>query len=238
MTFSLFDELGTHIESLSARRIAVTGSGGKTSIIIGLADQFKEEGVLITTTTHLASPRDMEYPFDEIAIDPNNPPKVEPGRQVLWAAPDSDKLGSVDPELLQEASKLAGYTLIEADGARRRPFKFHNEGEPVIPPWVDCVVAVVGLSGIGKRLDEETFHRVGEYRAATGSKEAWITLDTLDVLLDHPDGILKGTSAHPVILVYNQSDAARDEVVAEALRLGRTKKRITAVLAGICRGGV
>lgn len=238
MALSLFDELETLIESLSARRIAVTGSGGKTSIIIGLADQFKEEGVLITTTTHLASPRDMEYPFDEIATDPTSPPKVRPGRQVLWAAQGLTKLERVDQGLLEVASGLAGYTLIEADGARRRPFKFHNEGEPVIPPWVDCVVAVVGLSGIGKRLDEETFHREREYRAATGSKEAWITLDTLDALLDHPDGILKGVSTHPVILVYNQSDAARDEIVVEALRLGRTKKRITAVLAGTCRGGV
>ncbi|NLK14135.1 MAG: putative selenium-dependent hydroxylase accessory protein YqeC [Spirochaetales bacterium] len=238
MAFSLFTELGACLDSLVARRIAVTGSGGKTSIIIGLADYFKEEGVLITTTTKLASPIDMDYPFDEIVTDPACPPKVGRNRQVLWAAQGADKLESVDQVLLEEASKAGGYTLIEADGARGRPFAFHNEGEPVIPPWVDCIIAVVGLGGIGKRLDEETFHREREYRAATGSTESWITLDTLDALLNHPDGILKGTAAHPVILVYNQSDATSDAIVAEALRLGHAQKRITAVLAGTCRGGL
>jgi probable selenium-dependent hydroxylase accessory protein YqeC len=194
--------------------------------------------VLITTTTKLASPIDMDYPFDEIVTDPACLPKVGRNRQVLWAAQGADKLESVDQDLLEEASKAAGYTLIEADGARGRPFTFHNAGEPVIPPWADCIIAVVGLSGIGKQLNEETFHREKEYREATGSAESWITLDTLDTLLNHPDGILKGTTAHPVILVYNQSDATREEVVVEALRLGHARKRITAVLAGTCRGGL
>lgn len=235
MASPLFEELKASLDALGASTVAVIGSGGKTSIIIGLAKVLKEKGVLITTTTHLAAPIHVDYSVDEWVSDPNAQVHVGLGKRVLWAK-EGAKLGPVNQDLLQEASAFGGYTLIEADGARGKPFAFHHETEPVIPAWVDCVIAVVGLGGIGKPLNEETFHREGEYRRVTGSKETQISMDTLGALLAHPSGILKGTIGHPTILVFTQSDLVSPALAEEAWNVGRKHSRCVAVLCGTTRG--
>ncbi len=51
--------------------------------------------------------------------------------------------------------------IIEADGARKLPIKAPAEHEPVIPEFVNTVITVIGLSGLGKPLTEEWVHRPG-----------------------------------------------------------------------------
>jgi hypothetical protein len=52
---------------------------------------------------------------------------------------------------------------IEADSAKYRPLKAPAEHEPPIPNFVDTVIAVVGLSGLGQPLDVDHVHRPVRY---------------------------------------------------------------------------
>ena len=50
----------TGIESISGRIIAITGAGGKTSLLFALQRKFCREGkrVIVTTTTHMQDEKD------------------------------------------------------------------------------------------------------------------------------------------------------------------------------------
>ena len=49
-----------------------------------------------------------------------------------------------------DLESLADYVLVEADGAKRFPLKAPAAHEPVIPDETRLVIAVAGLSGVGK----------------------------------------------------------------------------------------
>ena len=146
--------------------VAFVGAGGKTSAMFELATELIAP-VFLTTTTHLgawqANLADQHHVItseEELKkINLNN------AKTVLLTGPVStdQRLSGVDPTILEGIYKdcrTHGYTLlIEADGARQRPLKAPAAYEPVIPPWVDQVVVMAGLGGLGKALDSNSVHR-------------------------------------------------------------------------------
>ena len=82
--------------------------------------------------------------------------------------------------------------LVEADGSRRLPLKAPAPHEPVIPEWVNTVVVVAGLSGLGKLLDPAWVHRPEIFAHLSGLElNAPVTSDGLINVLTHPQGGLK-----------------------------------------------
>ena len=51
------------------------------------------------------------------------------------------------------------YLLVEADGSKRLPIKAHASHEPVFYPQADLGVAIIGMQGLGKRVEEGQVHR-------------------------------------------------------------------------------
>jgi len=70
-----------------------------------------------------------------------------------------DKLVGVDAEIVGKFKKYANIVLVEADGARQRPFKTHMPHEPVIPAATDKVIMVIGSEIVHQPLNDETVHR-------------------------------------------------------------------------------
>jgi molybdenum cofactor cytidylyltransferase len=148
-------------------KIALVGSGGKTTLMFQLAREFTSR-VILTTTTHLAldqlsaadtmvtvkGPADVPGPGEEI-----------PGRMILFTGPEVEpnRVSGPDPESLAAIHRLAESwdcpLIIEADGARKLPIKAPAPHEPPIPAFVDLVFTVIGLSGLGKPLTEKWVHR-------------------------------------------------------------------------------
>jgi len=139
--------------------VAFVGAGGKTSVMFELAGELTTP-VFLTTSTHmgewqadLADQHHVITSAEELQkIDFNN------SKTVLLTGP-----ASADPSILEAIYQHCwthGYSLlIEADGARQRPIKAPAAYEPVIPPWVDQVVVMAGLGGLGKTLDSDSVHR-------------------------------------------------------------------------------
>ncbi len=113
--------------------------------------------------------------------------------------------------------------LIEADGSRQRPLKAPADHEPVIPEFVETIVLVAGLTGLGKPLvkevvyQPETFARLGNLKMGET-----ITPEALALVLTHPAGGLKNIplQARRIVLL-NQAETpelqAQGKTLAEKL---------------------
>jgi molybdenum cofactor cytidylyltransferase len=217
----------------STSRIAFVGAGGKTSAIFIagrqlLTSRSKVKSVFVTTTTHL-SIEQIVYADHHLIVE--NKSLVSdllekvPDGLILLTGP-IDKTGRVRglesshiAETLEIADKNQIPLLIEADGSRMLPLKAPDDHEPVIPSFVDTVVVVAGLSGMGKVLSPENVHRSERFGKISGlSQGSKVTPEAMVDVLLHPNGGLKNIpdKSRPVALL-NQADTPEIQAVAKRL---------------------
>jgi molybdenum cofactor cytidylyltransferase len=148
-------------------KIALVGAGGKTTLMFQIARDFGAK-VICTTSTHLALDQLGAADMHRIVTDPGEIPLAGDeyeGDVLLFTGPqvEANRVGSPSPEVLKELAQLADAwgcpMIIESDGARKLPIKAPAEHEPPIPDFVNVVITVIGLSGLGKPLREEWVHR-------------------------------------------------------------------------------
>ena len=147
----------THFPFLAEKGhvVSLVGGGGKTTLLYAFARHCAAKGwrVLVSTTTHIRQPG-AHYAADEAAL------------AALWAAgqyavagvpAEQGKLTVLPPEQLTRWMAQADIVLLEADGAKRMPCKVPAAHEPVLLPESDIVLAVAGLSALGRPLREVCF---------------------------------------------------------------------------------
>ena len=137
--------------------VAVVGSGGKTTLIKKLAEQYRAEGksVLVTTTTHMFIEADTLLTDDADTI-------LRALREKGYAMagiPAGIKFRALSPETFRTVSNHADVVLVEADGSKHKPLKFPNATEPVIPQHTDEIIVVWGPHSLG-RPAREVCHRL------------------------------------------------------------------------------
>ena len=117
------------------------------------------------------------------------------------------------PELpFRKLCALAGYVLVEADGAKHLPLKAHAAHEPVVPPEANQTILVVGASGFGKPM-RESVHRAPIAAQALGVGEDTIVTPELWA------GFLNFEALHTRVLV-NQAENEQEQTTARALAAG------------------
>jgi molybdenum cofactor cytidylyltransferase len=196
-------------------RLAFVGAGGKTTAIFQLAREIKPP-VFVTATTHLALEQLSYADQHWIVQSPEAVRKTEKCEGVMLftgqVAGDGRTQG-VDEITLKEIQKWADELncplLIEADGSRMRPLKAPAEHEPVIPDFVDTVVVLAGLSGLGKPLNANWVHRPDCFANLTGLElEMPVTAAALVGVLNHPGGGRKNIPPHARrVVLLNQADS-------------------------------
>lgn len=202
--------------------MAFVGAGGKTTHLLHFARELAADDrpVLVTTTTHLADPREEENTFARILLRPDlehpptpgsePPPEPLGGVTLLVSRPtdESGKLKGIDPSHVTELRKAWPLVLVEADGSKRLPIKAPAAYEPVVPEGTDLVVGVIGLDALGEPLDERTVHRPELFASVTGCAPGEpIGWDHLVALARHPEGLFKGARGRRVVLL-NKIDEA------------------------------
>lgn len=218
--------------------IALTGAGGKTSALFGLADELASQGhdVLMTTTTHLADPRlEADRPIDRVVIDSRYAQTKEPvvtrpsefpdraaghGRRVVLAAAEiaeSGKLRGIDSSHVAGLARHWPFIILEADGAQRKPIKAPATHEPVLPPDVDLLLGLIGLDCLGQAMNAATVHRPELFGPLTACPaDAPIQLAHLAALANSPIGVFKNAPPRAQrVLVLNKAD--RCELAPEQL---------------------
>jgi probable selenium-dependent hydroxylase accessory protein YqeC len=205
------------IEALGLRAkevISLVGAGGKTTLMFRLAKELSQGGrcVVTTTTTKILEPTSGETNF--LFIDPDEDKVnhfvqscLDHYRHITLAKEklESGKLKGVSPDLINELSKCPGVDMIiiEADGAAGRSVKAPREKEPVIPSNTTLVVAILGVDGLQKELNEEHVFQPGRVSKITGIPEGRrITDEAMALLITHPEGIFKGAPPSSRVVAF------------------------------------
>jgi molybdenum cofactor cytidylyltransferase len=209
----------------SSQCVAFIGAGGKTTAMFQLARQLPPP-VIITATSHLGAWQLGLADQYIITESPAPLEKLEHGLKgviLITGEMDGDRTKPININLLNWLKGFCDYhsipLLIEADGSRGRPLKAWAEHEPSIPNFVELVVQVVGLSGLGKTLNEENVHRPEIFSRLSGLHVGEsITSEPLVQILTSPEGGLKNIPANARrVLLLNQADTHELQSAAQRL---------------------
>lgn len=208
-------------------RLALVGAGGKTTAMFHLARQLVPP-VLVTASTHLAKYQlrfaDQHYAISGIADIRRLEEEDLSGVTLLTgSAGEAGRTMGLTEEQLASVHALAEERawplLIEADGSRQLPLKAPAAHEPAVPPWANVVVAVAGMSGLGRPLDGAHVHRPEIFAKLTGQNlGAPITIEALQRLLCHPSGGLKNIPAEARRIVL-LSQVNNEDLYSQARQL-------------------
>lgn len=160
---------------------AFVGAGGKTTLIHEQAARYRAQGkrVFVTTSTHMFIEPDTVLSDDPEVILA----QLNRTGYVMAGIPEGEKIRSLSSETYERVCSYADVVLLEADGSSRKPIKFPNSTEPVLPDNVEEIVVVCGLQAIGKPLIEIA-HRPELVKACLGAQDdTIITLEHIAVLL-------------------------------------------------------
>lgn len=195
-----------------ADRVALVGSGGKTTVFWELAREYAGQKVLLTTTTRMWLPPE-DYPFCE----PEALPHLWPASCGLFVGrAEGEKVSGPTPAEL-DSWELPDLDLlvVEADGSRGLPVKAHADHEPVLPHTTTVVVAVLGMQALGMRAGEA--HRAELLCQRLGcDPELRLGESHLVMVLE---GYLERAPAPRQVIVLNQADDER--LKSAAYRIGR-----------------
>jgi len=217
MSISLIKALGIQ----AGETVAFVGAGGKTTAMFAVARElerrYPETPVIVTASTHLteeqcslADHHMMVTAVEDIQRFFEQP---QSGVQLLTGTrADDGRMHGLPSDLLDIIYKNAHQAdmpvLIEADGSRRLPLKAPAAHEPAIPAWVDRVVIMAGLSGIGRMLTTGNIHRPEIFaRLGGGNENQPVLPDHLINVLTSPLGGLKNIPEQAAAVLYlNQVD--------------------------------
>ena len=135
---------------------AIVGSGGKTTLLKTLAQQYRAQGkrVFVTTTTHMFIEEDTLLTDDA----PTMIQALKERGYAMAGIPDGIKFKALSGETYAAVCAHADVVLVEADGSKGLPLKFPNATEPVIPEHADEIIVVWGPHSLG-RPAREVCHR-------------------------------------------------------------------------------
>ncbi len=218
--------------------VAFVGAGGKTTAMFRLARELRASGacVVVTTTTRIFAPAAAEGrrvvlggTWREMRAGVAAAQARRELPVVARAVSEDGKLVGVRRAQVARLAALPGvdHVLVEADGARGKPFKAPRRHEPVIPVSATLVVAVVGIDAVGRRL-RAAAHDVAPVTAIapSGADDPVDPRTIARVMLD-PAGGAKGVpSGARLVFLINKADSAVR--VDRARALSRELRRLGA----------
>jgi len=200
---SVWDGVTTRLGLTSHEHVAIVGGGGKTSLMFAIAEQLSGRR-LITTTTKMGGDQDFGRP---VLFSPSDADITSAatryGQVVVWGRAVGDtnrasgysKVIGVTPRECDRWFGLVDHVVVEADGARRKPFKTPKQGEPVVPATATIMVIVAGADALG-RVVLDSCHRPLRVAALAGCKPGdRLTPQRAARVLTHRRGFLQHVPA-------------------------------------------
>ena len=208
--FSLKEALGLAEREL----ISLVGAGGKTTLMFRLANELFLAGkrVITTTTTRIMEPAAEETPL--LIVEADEEKAAGAARDALrkhhhitlaQERLGAGKLKGVTSRLIGDLWDSPGvdYLIVEADGAAGRPVKAPREWEPVIPPDSTLVIAILGIDGMGRDLQEENVFQAAIISRITGLPLGEkITDEAFALLFTHREGVFKGAPLSSRVVAF------------------------------------
>lgn len=202
-------------------RVCIIGCGGKTSLMLHLADVFRPKRVLLTTTTHIRRPDDA-YCDRFFDADIHEVTPLSPGISVLGRVEHhTGKLSAVPPDKLKTWAAQADLVLIEGDGSRGLPLKGWNSDDPVVPEWTTVTVGVVTVWSVGMPATEDIVFRLPVFCRLTGAEaEKPVTVDHIAAMVASKDGLFKNAVGRRILFINQiESPASHQQATQLAAKL-------------------
>ena len=204
-------DLGRH------EHIALVGGGGKTTLAHVIVGGLTGTRVLTTTTKmghdqHCGLQVVMGHDDGEIVAAAGTGPVVG------WSRIDGEKAVGVSPDRCDRWFDLLDHVVVEADGARQRPFKAPADYEPVVPSTATLLVSVIGADAVGRVIADQC-HRPLRVAALAGcSPYERLTPERAAVVLFHPRGAIRARPPGArLVVVINKIDRAQESLVGALL---------------------
>ena len=186
--------------------IAITGAGGKTSLLYALAERSAAKGmrVVVSTTTHIFQPAE-DYAYDRIEAL-----KLwKQGRFAVVGTPcEGGKLESPGEEELAFWDENADLLLLEADGSKHLPLKVPASHEPVVPAACRNLIGVLGMDAWRKSLQDVCFRSQLACELLQQGPEHEISLDDLAIIGSSPMGLAKESEGRRFSVVLNKCEGS------------------------------
>ena len=197
--------------------VALVGGGGKTTLLFALGRNLPAR-TLLTTTTRMGYDRTGGFPCLIGPTDNDLASALDRDDAVLvWRTTDDRKALGFAPTEVDRwfATGAADHIVVEADGARRRPFTAPAPWEPPIPSASTHVVACIGADALGYVIADRV-HRPLRVAAAAGcSPYQRLTPTRAARALTSEVGMLKNVPAAARFVVAVAGAEPDDPQVAE-----------------------
>jgi probable selenium-dependent hydroxylase accessory protein YqeC len=213
-----------YLEISTGSVVAVTGCGGKTSLIELIADGLRDKKVLISTTTKIFPPKMKDIMLCE-TIKQCGEHEPRTGVQCMGLLNRaSGKLEALPDALLAELVPRYDIALLEADGSRGLLCKGWLADEPAVPPYCTHTVGLVTMGALGRPAAETLVHRMPEFTALTGVGEGGIiTAQALEVMVCAPNGMFKNSAGRLYVIVNQVEYGASANTAKSFLRTIKEK---------------
>ncbi len=240
--------------------IALTGGGGKTTMMETLAGEAAQAGrrALAATSTHIALPdrgtvllfledcgmlelrregENRRYPVSALEDPAFQGCLFQSGGSVLTAGtlcrPEGGqvrKLTVLPERIRKRLMQMADVVFVEADGAKRLPLKLPAAHEPALEEETEAVIFCAGLSALGRKAGEVLFRR----ELFSLSSDEPVTEELIGRILSSELGGRKGVGSREYRTVLNQCDT--EELEKSAGRIGAFLAERGIHGAAVCRG--
>lgn len=149
-------DLGGELGLPARAMVALVGGGGKTTLAFALA-QRSSPSTVVTTTTRMGIDQTGGLPVIDLSLG-ELPAHITVPTLVRSTCRTRKAIG-VEPEWCNDvwSTPVCDRIIVEADGARHRPFKAPADHEPVIPSASTHVLSVIGADALGRVIADNCF---------------------------------------------------------------------------------
>lgn len=217
----------------AARRehVALIGGGGKTTLLHALGSQLGGSRVL-TTTTVMGHDQHGDLPVVFPTSDGDVARAARNRAVIVWRRIEGQKAKGVAPEDCDRWFDLVDHVVVEADGARQRPFKAPAPYEPVVPATATLLVSVIGADALGRVIADQC-HRPLRVAALAGCTpyERLSATHAASVLLHHRGALRAKPAGARLVVVINKVDDMSRRSVDELVDVLHERDRTLQVIA-------
>jgi probable selenium-dependent hydroxylase accessory protein YqeC len=242
-------------------KISIVGAGGKTTLMFILAEELRERGrVLITTTTKIYLPPKNQYNHlilkESFGVYRDGESKhILSGNRVYIYCGDISKIKEEDSEIdvygssINEENKIIGiddksisnffdnydYILIEADGAKKKPLKAWKENEPVVSSFTSTTIGVLSVEALNLKICEKNIHRIEEFiKLTNGSVGNNINEEDVLSIIFKPEGLFKNSKGRKILFINKaEADFKRlEELIGSIIIKNKELKLLDTILVG------
>lgn len=228
---SLIEVLNLEEDSI----ISVSGSGGKTTFCKGLSLELyrkyllnKKISILFSTTTKIGDFYDKEFKKilfnSEEEIDIDLFEKLE-GLYLIGIKNDR-KISALPLKILENVVDKFSYTILEADGSRKKMIKAWNDTEPVYLSKTTMSVGIIPIKSIGMEINNLNIHRFEIFESKFNfKKKSKIDIELMTEIITNKEGLFKNSIGKKILFI-NQVESEKEFKYAKQLAKSIEKNSI------------